>query len=337
MDYTVAMQRAIALSEKGLGKCAPNPIVGAVILDASGKIVSEGFHDRITSKDHAEVVAIKSAGDLAKGATMVVTLEPCNHTGSTGPCTKAIIDSGISTVVFAVKDPNVVAAGGADALRAAGIKVVDGVMAKEASYANRAWLTKIQMSRPYFVWKVATTLDAKIAASDGTSKWISNEVSRNDVQRLRRESDAILVGTNTVIVDNPHLIPRGEFSGFSSNPIRIIFGEGNVPADSKVFDSAAKTVQIKSRDLNELVSKLNELDINQVFVEAGTTLASAMVAGGLMDELVIYQAPALLGSGKSFFADESKSTIEDQMRLEHISTEVLAGDIKSIYRIGAGV
>ena len=337
MDYTVAMQRAIALSEKGLGKCAPNPIVGAVILDASGKIVSEGFHDRMTSKDHAEVVAIKSAGDQTKGATMVVTLEPCNHTGSTGPCTQAIVDSGISTVVFAVKDPNVVAAGGADALRAAGIKVVDGVMAKEASYANRAWLTKIEKSRPYFVWKVATTLDAKIAASDGTSKWISNEVSRSDVQRLRRESDAILVGTNTVIVDNPHLIPRGEYSGFSGNPIRIIFGEGNVPADSKVFDSAAETVQVKSRDLSELVSKLKELDINQVFVEAGTTLASAMVAGGLMDELVIYQAPALLGSGKSFFADESKSTIEDQMRLEHISTEVLAGDIKSIYRIGAGV
>ena len=337
MDYTVAMQRAIALSEKGLGKCAPNPIVGAVILDASGKIVSEGFHDRMTSKDHAEVVAIKSAGDQTKGATMVVTLEPCNHTGSTGPCTQAIVDSGISTVVFAVKDPNVVAAGGADALRAAGIKVVDGVMAKEASYANRAWLTKIEKSRPYFVWKVATTLDAKIAASDGTSKWISNEVSRNDVQRLRRESDAILVGTNTVIVDNPHLIPRGDFSGYSSNPIRIIFGEGNVPADSKVFDSAAETVQVKSRDLSELVSKLNGLDINQVFVEAGTTLASAMVAGGLMDELVIYQAPALLGSGKPFYADDSKSTIEDQMRLEHISTEVLAGDVKSVYRIGAGV
>jgi diaminohydroxyphosphoribosylaminopyrimidine deaminase/5-amino-6-(5-phosphoribosylamino)uracil reductase len=337
MDYTVAMQRAIALSEKGLGKCAPNPIVGAVILDASGKIVGEGFHDRMSSKDHAEVVAIKNAGNLAKGATMVVTLEPCNHIGSTGPCTQAIIDSGISTAVFAVSDPNVVAAGGADALRAAGIKVVDGVLAKEASYANRAWLTKITKKRPFFVWKVATTLDAKIAASDGTSKWISNEVSRSDVQRLRRESDAILVGTNTVIVDNPHLIPRGEFSGFSSNPIRIIFGEGNVPADSKVFDSAAETVQIKSRDLSELVSKLNELNVNQVFVEAGTTLASAMIAGGLLDELVIYQAPALLGSGKPFYSDDSKSTIEDQMRLEHISTEVLAGDVKSVYRIGAGV
>ena len=337
MDYTVAMQRAIALSEKGLGKCSPNPIVGAVIIDASGKIVGEGFHDRMRSKDHAEVVAIKDAGDLAKGATIVVTLEPCNHTGSTGPCTQAIIDCGISTVVFAVKDPNIVAAGGADALRAAGIKVVDGVLAREASYANRAWLSKITKKRPFFVWKVATTLDAKIAASDGTSKWISNEVSRSDVQRLRRESDAILVGTNTVIVDNPHLIPRGEFSGFSSNPIRIIFGVGNVPADSKVFDSAAETVQIKSRDLSELVSKLNELNVNQVFVEAGRTLASAMFAGGLLDELVIYQAPALLGSGKPFFADDSVSTIEDQMRLEHISTEVLAGDVKSVYRIGAGV
>ena len=336
MDYTVAMQRAIALSEKGLGKCAPNPIVGAVIIGANGKVVGEGFHDRMSSKDHAEVVAIRSAGDLAKGATMVVTLEPCNHTGSTGPCTQAIIDSGISTVVFAVKDPNAVASGGADALRAAGIKVIDGVLTDEASYVNRAWLTKIEKNRPYFVWKVATTLDAKIAASDGTSKWISNDVSRNDVQRLRRESDAILVGTNTVIADNPHLIPRGEFSGYSHNPIRIIFGESDLSNDSKVFDSAAETVQVKSRDLNKLVSKLNEMDINQVFVETGSQLASPMVSAGLMDELVIYQAPALLGLGKPFFADDSVSTIENQMRLEHISTEVLAGDVKSVYRIGAG-
>jgi len=337
MDYTVAMQRAIALSEKGLGKCAPNPIVGAVIIDASGKIVGEGFHDRMTSKDHAEVVAIASAGNLAKGATMVVTLEPCNHTGSTGPCTQAIIDAGISTVVFAVKDPNAVAAGGADALRVAGIKVLDGVLAKEASYANRSWLTKIEKSRPYFVWKVATTLDAKIAASDGTSKWISNEVSRSDVQRLRRESDAIIVGTNTVISDNPHLIPRGDFSGYTHNPIRVIFGESNVPEDSKVFDNSAETIQVKSRDLKNLVAKLNELDINQVFVEAGSTLASAMLTAGLLDELVIYQAPALLGLGKSFYEEQSHITIADQMRLEHISTEVLAGDVKSVYRIGAGV
>jgi len=337
MDYTVAMQRAIALSQKGLGKCAPNPIVGAVILDATGNIVGEGFHDRMSNKDHAEVVAIKSAGDLTKGATIVVTLEPCNHTGSTGPCVQGIIDAGISTVVFAVKDPNAVAAGGADVLRATGIKVVEGVLSREAAHANRAWLTKIAKRRPYFVWKVATTIDAKIAASDGTSKWISNEVSRNDVQRLRRESDAILVGTNTVIADNPHLIPRGEFSGYSRNPIRVIFGESDLPSESNVFDSAAETVPVKSRDLKVLVEKLDELGVNQVFVEAGSKLASAMMAAGLLDELVIYQAPALLGSGKSFYSNDFESTIEDQMRLEHISTEVLAGDIKSVYRIGAGV
>ena len=337
MDYTVAMQRAIALSEKGLGKCAPNPIVGAVIIDANGKIVGEGFHDRMKSNDHAEAVAIKNAGDKAKGATIVVTLEPCNHTGSTGPCTQAIIEAGISTVVFAVKDPNAVAAGGADTLRAAGIKVVDGLLTKEASYANRAWLTKIEKSRPYFVWKVATTLDAKIAASDGTSKWISNEVSRRDVQRLRRESDAILVGTNTVVSDNPHLIPRGEFSGYSKNPIRVVLGESELPKDSKVFDSASETVHVKSRDLKELVSKLTQLNVNQVLVEAGSKLTSALMAAGLIDELVIYQAPALLGAGKSFYAQDSHLTIDDQIRLEHISTEVLAGDIKSVYQIGAGV
>ena len=337
MDYTVAMQRAIALSEKGLGKCAPNPIVGAVIIDASGKIVGTGFHDRMKSNDHAEAVAIKNAGDKAKGATIVVTLEPCNHTGSTGPCTQAIIEAGISTVVFAVKDPNAVAAGGADTLRAAGIKVVDGLLTKEASYANRAWLTKIEKSRPYFVWKVATTLDAKIAASDGTSKWISNEVSRRDVQRLRRESDAILVGTNTVVSDNPHLIPRGEFSGYSKNPIRVVLGESELPKDSKVFDSASETVHVKSRDLKELVSKLTQLNVNQVLVEAGSKLTSALMAAGLIDELVIYQAPALLGAGKSFYAQDSHLTIDDQIRLEHISTEVLAGDIKSVYQIGAGV
>jgi diaminohydroxyphosphoribosylaminopyrimidine deaminase/5-amino-6-(5-phosphoribosylamino)uracil reductase len=337
MDYTVAMQRAIALSEKGLGKCAPNPIVGAVIIDSDGKIISEGFHDRMASKDHAEVVAITSAGKSVAGATMIVTLEPCSHIGSTGPCTQAIIDAGISTVVLAVRDPNSVASGGAEILRAAGISVVEGILTEAASYSNRAWLTKIEKRRPFFTWKVATTLDAKIAASDGTSKWISNEVSRSDVQRLRREADAILVGANTVIADNPHLVPRGDFVGFSKNPIRVICGESELPADSKVFDSKAETVIVKTRDLNVLVAKLAELDVNQVFVEAGSKLASAMVSAGLIDELVLYQAPSLLGSGKTFFESRSQSTIEDQLRLEHISTAVLAGDVKSVYRIGAGI
>ena len=339
MDYTVAMQRAIALSEKGLGKTSPNPIVGAVIIDDAGNLISEGFHDRMNSKDHAEVVAIANAtqnGNKIKGATIVVTLEPCNHSGSTGPCTQAIIDAGITTVVFAVNDPNAVASGGADTLRAAGIKVVEGVLKAEAAYANRAWLMKIKKNRPFFTWKVATTLDAKIAATDGTSKWITNETSRADVQVLRRQADAILVGTNTVITDDPHLIPRGEFAGYSHNPIRVICGEQDLPKDAQVFDSAAQTVVVKSKDLDLLVAELNKLEINQVFVEAGMTLASAMVDHCLMDELVIYQAPSLLGSGKPFFTFDFPSTISNQMRLDHISTVVLDGDVKSVYRIRNG-
>ena len=336
MEHTLAMQRAISMGDKGLGKTAPNPIVGAVIIDSNGNVVGEGFHDRVNSPDHAEVVAIKAAGVKAKGATIVVSLEPCNHTGSTGACVQAIIDAGITTVVFAVSDPNPVASGGADALRAAGITVVAGVLEAQAAFSNRAWLMKIEKNRPYFTWKVAATLDGKVAAADGTSKWITNEASRGDVQVLRRQADAILVGTNTVIADNPHLIPRGEFAGYASNPIRVVCGEQDLPKDSLVFDSAAQTVVVKSKDLDVLVEKLNELGVNHVFVEAGPTLASAMVDHCLMDELVIYQAPTFLGTGKPFFAFDYPTTITDQMRMDHISTQVLDGDVKSIYRIRNG-
>ena len=336
MDHTVAMQRAIALAEKGLGKTAPNPIVGAVLIDAAGEVVGEGFHDRVNSPDHAEVVAIKAAGDKSAGATIVVSLEPCNHTGSTGPCVQAIIDAGITTVVFAVADPNEKAAGGAAALRAAGVSVIEGVMKDEAAFSNRAWLMKIKKGRPFFTWKVAANLDGKVAAADGTSKWISNETSRTDVQMLRRQADAILVGTNTVITDDPHLIPRDSFTGYGTNPIRVICGEQELSTDSKVFDDAAQTVLVKSKDLDVLVEKLHELGINHVFVEAGPTLGSAMLDGCLLDELVMYQAPSLLGTGKHFFAFDYPTTITDQMRMDHISTQVLDGDVKSVYRIRNG-
>jgi diaminohydroxyphosphoribosylaminopyrimidine deaminase / 5-amino-6-(5-phosphoribosylamino)uracil reductase len=336
MDYTVAMQRAIALAEKGLGKTAPNPIVGAVIMDATEAIIAEGFHDRNKSDDHAEVVAIKAAGDKAKGSTIVVTLEPCNHTGSTGPCVQAIIDAGITTVVFAVTDPNEKAAGGAAALRAAGITVIEGVLKDQAAFSNRAWLMKIRKNRPFFTWKVAATLDGKVAAADGKSKWITNEASRADVQVLRRQADAILVGTNTVIADNPHLVPRGDFEGFTNNPIRIVCGEQELPKDAQVFDDAAQTVVVKSKNLDVLVEKLNELGVNHVFVEAGPTLGSAMLDGCLLDELIMYQAPTLLGTGKHFFVFDYPTTITDQMRMDHLGTQVFDGDVKSVYRIRNG-
>ena len=334
MDYTVAMQRAIVLSQKGLGKTSPNPIVGAVIINSDGQIIAEGFHDRMSSPDHAEVVALKAAGAQAKGATIVVTLEPCNHTGATGPCSKAIADAGISKVVYAVGDPNKKATGGAQALRDQGLQVEGGVLESDAAYANRAWLTKIEKNRPFSTWKVATTLDGKIAATDGTSQWISNEKSRNDVQILRRQADAILVGTNTVITDDPHLIPRGDFPGFTANPLRVVCGEQELPTSSKIFDNAGPTLQVKSKDLVILVAELNKTGINQVLVEAGPTLATAMLNQGLMDELVIYQAPSLLGQGKSFVADFGATTINELLALDHIASEVLDGDVKSTYALG---
>jgi diaminohydroxyphosphoribosylaminopyrimidine deaminase/5-amino-6-(5-phosphoribosylamino)uracil reductase len=334
MDYTVAMQRAIALSQKGLGKTSPNPIVGAVIVNSDGQIIAEGFHDRMSSPDHAEVVALKAAGAQAKGATMVITLEPCNHTGATGPCSKAIADAGISKVVYAVKDPNKKAAGGEQALCDQGVQVEGGVLESYAAYSNRAWLTKIEKNRPFFTWKVATTLDGKIAATDGSSQWISNEKSRNDVQLLRRQADAILVGTNTVITDDPHLIPRGDFPGFTANPLRVVCGEQPLPQTSKIFDEAATTLLVKTKNLIALVEELNKTGINHVLVEAGPTLATSMLKQGLLDELVIYQAPSLLGQGKSFVADFGATTINELLALDHIATEVLNGDVKSTYALG---
>ena len=168
-NHLAFMQRAIALSENGLGRTAPNPIVGAVIVGTDGSVIAEGFHDRVSSADHAEVIALKIAGDKARGATMYVTLEPCNHTGTTGPCAQAIIDAGITTLVYAVADPNPVASGGTSVLKAAGIEVIAGVGQEEAAYSNRAWLTKIIKGRPFITWKVAATLDGKVAAMDGTS------------------------------------------------------------------------------------------------------------------------------------------------------------------------
>ena len=325
------MHRAIALSQNGLGRTAPNPIVGAVIVGADGSVVAEGFHNRAQSDDHAEVVALKIAGDRAQGATMYVTLEPCNHSGTTGPCAQAIIDAGISTLVYAVADPNPKAAGGADALKAAGIEVVAGVGADEASYANRAWLTKIIKGRPFITWKVAATLDGKIAALDGTSKWITNEASRADVQKVRRGVDAIMVGTQTVIADDPHLIPRDGLAG--TNPLRIVCGTQELPKGAQVFDNAAPTKVMASKDLEVVAAELLATGVNHILLESGPTLASAMLHACMLDELMIYQGPSLLGAGKNCVADLGALTLDHAMKMPRVSTETFGDDVKSIYRI----
>jgi diaminohydroxyphosphoribosylaminopyrimidine deaminase/5-amino-6-(5-phosphoribosylamino)uracil reductase len=317
-----------SLSLQGLGVSTPNPNVSAAIYSPDGALIADGFHNRNVSIDHAEVVALKKAGSAARGATMVVTLEPCAHTGTTPPCTQAIIDAGIAKVTYTVVDPNPIASGGAELLRAAGIEVEYRESAHLA-YVQRAWLHKEVTGRPLMIWKVATTVDGKVAASDGTSQWITGPESREDVQSLRAQSDAILIGTNTAIVDNPHLIPRGH----TARPVRIISGEQEVPATNRIFDDEARTISVKSKSIPDLIQVLTNEGFNRVLVEAGPTLGSALMASGNIDELIIYQAPKMLGAGKEFVSRLGISTLDDHLKLELISVRQLGSDIKSHFRV----
>lgn len=318
-----------SLSAANLGKTAPNPNVSAAIYGANGALIADGAHNKALSPDHAEVVAIKSAGSAARGATIVVSLEPCNHTGTTGPCVDAIIEAGISHVIYAVKDPNPIAAGGAERLAAAGIKV-EFVESELMRNAQRAWLHRIATGRPYFIWKIATTLDGRIAASDGTSQWISSEESRGDVQMMRAQSDAILIGTGTALADNPTLRPRIEGA---SAPLRIVMGGRDIPADFNLNDGASQTIFLKSHSVEELYKALDYLPVNQVLVEAGPQLGSALFAAGVIDEVVIYQAPIVLGSGRSWLESIGVETIADAKSLTLISHEVIGPDMKFRYRV----
>jgi diaminohydroxyphosphoribosylaminopyrimidine deaminase/5-amino-6-(5-phosphoribosylamino)uracil reductase len=329
IDINEAYARCAALSSATLGKTAPNPNVSALIYSADGELIAEGAHNRTLSIDHAEVVAIKKAGDRTQGATIVLSLEPCNHTGATGPCVDAIIAVGISRVVYAVKDSNPVASGGAERLAAAGI-AVEYVASAELADIQGAWLHRIATGRPYFIWKVASTLDGRIAASDGTSQWISSPESREDVQILRAQSDAILIGTGTALADDPTLRPRIDGA---TNPLRIVVGEREVPNDFNLHDGKSETLFIKSHDLTELVATLSKLPLNQVLVEAGSTLGSALLKAGFIDEIVLYQAPVLLGAGKSWLEDIGISTIDASKKLALISHEQSGPDLKFRYRV----
>jgi diaminohydroxyphosphoribosylaminopyrimidine deaminase/5-amino-6-(5-phosphoribosylamino)uracil reductase len=317
-----------SLSLQGLGVSTPNPNVSAAIYAADGTLIADGFHNRKVSVDHAEVVALKKAGSAARGATMVVSLEPCAHTGTTPPCVQAIIEAGIAKVIYAVADPNPIAAGGSQKLADAGI-VVEHRESADLEFVQRAWLHKERTGRPLMIWKVATTLDSKVAASDGTSQWITGPESREDVQELRAQSDAILIGTNTAIVDNPHLIPRGH----EARPVRVICGEQEVPATNKVFDNEARTVLVKSKSIPELIKVLSDEGFNQVLVEAGPTLGSALMASGKIDELIVYQAPKMLGAGKEFVSHLGISTLDDHLKLELIGVQPFGSDIKSHYLV----
>ena len=331
LDIESAYAHCADLSRSVLGKSAPNPNVSAAVYDSHGELIADGAHNRSVSLDHAEIVALKKAGSAAQGATIVVSLEPCNHVGTTPACVDAIIAAGISRVVYAVADPNPIAAGGAQKIKDAGLKV-DFIESALLTDIQGAWLHRITKRRPYFIWKVATTLDGYIAASDGTSQWISSEQSRADVQVLRSQSDAILVGTGTALADNPTLQPR--IAG-ASTPLRVVMGERDIPEDFNLHQGESETIFLKSRDVSALIDTLADKAVNQVLVEAGPTLGTALLKAGVIDEIVIYQAPVLLGAGKSWVADLGISTMKDGMSLTQISTEQIGPDLKSRYRVGA--
>ncbi|GIF70147.1 putative bifunctional riboflavin biosynthesis protein RibG [Asanoa ishikariensis] len=331
-----AMRRAIALGARGLGTTSPNPIVGCVLLDAAGEVVGEGFH-AYAGGPHAEIVALAQAGERARGGTAIVTLEPCNHTGRTGPCTRALINAGVSKVVVGVADPDPVARGGAETLRAAGVEVEMGVREDEAEAGNIAWLTSVRRGWPYVTWKYAATLDGRSAAADGTSMWITSEAARTDVHALRCASDAVMVGIGTVLADDPRLTARNLRDGSLAirQPLRVVVDSaGRTPAGAKVRDNAAATwvataAQVGTGpdgkvDLQALLAALHVRGVRSVLLEGGPSLAGAFLAAGLVDKVVGYVAPKLLGAGASALVDAGVSTI----------SEVIDLDLTDVTRVG---
>jgi diaminohydroxyphosphoribosylaminopyrimidine deaminase/5-amino-6-(5-phosphoribosylamino)uracil reductase len=321
LSADTAMARAIECARLGLGKTSPNPIVGAVITSATGEFISEGFH---SGTEHAEVIAIAAAKELPTGSIIYITLEPCNHQGKTPPCTEALISAGIAKVVYAVTDPNPIAAGGCERLRKSGIEVVAGLLESEAAFDNRGWLTKIAKQRPRITWKIASTMDGKVAASDGSSKWITSELARADVALLRSQADAIVTSTATVKADNPLLTSKG----LGKNPMRIVMGESEIAPESQVLNSDAETVVIKSHNFQELISLSSQRGFNQILVESGPTFGTALLSADLVDEIILFQAPTFFGSGTPSISDLGINSISQRLDFEIADVEVIGADLK---------
>jgi diaminohydroxyphosphoribosylaminopyrimidine deaminase / 5-amino-6-(5-phosphoribosylamino)uracil reductase len=325
-----AMRRALALAASDGVPLGPNPRVGCVLLDAEGHTLAEGHH-RGAGSPHAEADALARAGDSARGATAVVTLEPCNHTGRTGPCVQALVAAGVRRVVVAQRDTNPVATGGVDTLRAAGVEVETGLLAEEARAVNRVWTFAVEHGRPFVTWKFATTLDGRSAAADGTSRWVSSRAARRDTHRLRALCDTVLVGTNTVAVDNPLLTVRDEEDRpVARQPLRVVMGERALDPAHRVFGPEAETLHLHTRDPGAALAELFARDRQHVFLEGGPTLAAAFVGAGLVDEVVAYVAPMLLGAGRPAVGDLGITTITEALHLSVTDVTVLepadAGD-----------
>jgi len=326
----VAMRHALVLAAAPTAPHGPNPRVGCVLLDPAGVRVAEGYH-RGAGTEHAEVQALSAAGERARGTTAVVTLEPCAHTGRTGPCAQALIAAGVVRVVFAQPDVSRQAAGGAAVLAAAGLSVEGGVLEDQARQLNRTWTVAEGRGRPFLTWKFAATMDGRVAAADGTSQWITGPEARADVHRWRGRADAILVGTGTVLADDPRLTVR-DADGVSlpSPPTRVVMGLRDVPVGARINDDATPTLHLRTRDPAEALTELFGAHVRHVFLEGGPRLAGAFVSAGLVDRVIGYYAGRLLGAGPSALADTSVRTLAQAPWVTIRDVAMIGGDVRVV-------
>jgi diaminohydroxyphosphoribosylaminopyrimidine deaminase / 5-amino-6-(5-phosphoribosylamino)uracil reductase len=327
MNTEAAMRLAIGQGEQVKGTTYPNPPVGAVILDRDGDVAGVGGTQR-AGGPHAEVIALRRAGERARGGTAVVTLEPCNHHGRTPPCVDALLAAGVSSVVYAIKDPNPVAAAGAARLADSGVSIAVGVLADEvAGGALREWLHKQRTGKPHFTWKFATSVDGRSAAADGSSQWITSEAARADVHRRRVVADAIIVGTGTVFMDDPALtarLPDGRLA--DRQPLRVVVGQREISSEAKVLNDDSRTMVIRTRDPLEVVQAMS--DRVDVLIEGGPTLAGAFLRAGVVDRIVAYVAPLLLGGPITAVDDVGVLSIAHAQRWRFDGIDQIGPDVR---------
>lgn len=322
MDLQAALALAVEESVGARGISTPNPPVGAVILAADGTVAGRG-RTAPAGGPHAEVVALAQAGEAARGGTAVVTLEPCDHTGRTGPCTQALIAAGVARVAYAAADPNPLAAGGAHTLRAAGVEVEH--LAVEP-WPLTEWLFRQRHGRPMVTVKLAATVDGRIAAPDGTSRWITGELARERAHAERAQLDAIVVGTGTVAADDPALTARRpDGAPYPHQPVRIVLGERELPPDARVLTGPGEARLVRGHDPRAALAAAG--DAVNVQVEGGSTVIGAFLDTGLVDRVQAYIAPVLLGAGLSALTVPGVGTLADALRLRLESVERLGDDV----------
>lgn len=321
-----AMLLAVDQAERVKGTTYPNPPVAAVILDAAGAVVGTGATQH-AGGPHAEIIALREAGPRAAGGTAVVTLEPCNHHGRTPPCVDALLVAGVAAVVYAVDDPNPQAAGGARRLREAGVAVTAGVGAGEAAAGPlREWLHKQRTGLPHVTWKYATSVDGRSAAADGSSQWITSEAAREDVHRRRAAADAIVVGTGTVFADNPTLTARlPDGTPAEHQPLRVVVGHRDISPEANVLNDDSPTMLIRTHDPHEVIQALS--DRTDILLEGGPTLAAAFLRAGLVDRILAYVAPILLGGPVTAVDDLGVTGIAGALLWRYDTVEQIGPDL----------